>query len=179
MAIEIVPRPKEKRGRISLSGVLFYLSILLFFLGIFGFLTIKYYQKKTNKEIEETKRVLIEKESEEIKNLEKEILKNKEKIDIFNNLFNSYRKTSGLLRFIKEYCHKKVYLTELELSPFENQAEISGKAETFEALGGQMLLFWNSEFVEEAKLMDVLIDPEKGEIQFDIKLTLDEKIFSR
>ena len=103
---------------------------------------------------------------EEIKNvankkdmsMEAEVISAKKKIDDFSFLLVDHRRPSNFFEFLESATHPQVGFLELELKPFELQAEIKGFATSFRAVAQQIYIFKERALVQE-----------KGSIQ-EIKL---------
>lgn len=172
MAIELSPEQRRRRSSLS-SRIVFVSSLLLLFLAIASFIGLRFYQKKKAEELEGLKRMLETSDIQEMKNLEKEILKTKEKIESFSVLVENYQKISPVFEFLKETNHKQAYLTNINFYlEKEKKLEVSGKTKDFKTLSEQVFLYRADSRTTKAELTKADIDPETGLIVYTVTLYL-------
>jgi len=177
VAIEIIPKPREKKGiSFSIVNILYYLVIFSVFFALLAYIGIIYFSGSAEKRLEELKAELIKKETKQVKLFEEEIFNTKQKIDIFANLLDSYKKSSAFFDFLKQNCHKKVFFSETSLDLDAGQVRFIGKAEGFRTLGEQMLIFKQKESVKNVSLSQVSLEKEGG-VSFELSLSFNPEAF--
>lgn len=175
MAIEIVP--KEVIKPVPWQNILLYFFIFLLLVSIAGYFALDYYfVEKAQQELQELEIKISEAKTPQQIALEEEILDYREKIEDFSSLFLNHKKNSNFFNSFEKVTHPKIFFSELNLNTKLNQVKLSGRAESFRVLGEQLLIFRNTEFIENLSLSDVAIGKE-GEIQFTFNLVFNPNLF--
>ena len=178
MAIEIIPKEKTKKS--LFASTVFYIVLVLFLGLLISCVVLNIYGKKMKTELVDIKKSL-EKTQEE-KALEEEIFGSEnnigyqQKIKDFNTLFGVHKLPLNLLNLLEENTHPKIWFSKFNLDLEKSLLDMSGFADTFEALGQQALIFKNQDSIKNINLSRVSLSKE-GKINFDLQLTLDPKIF--
>lgn len=169
MAIEIIP--KKETERTLLKNILFYLAIALLVVEILGFSLLVFYQKKLEEEKGQLDTALEEKQTAEIKALERKVLKSKEKIDDFASLFNSHKKSSQFFKFLGDVTHPKVFFSGITFNVGEGKADLSGKTESFPTLGQQISILRQQKLISNINLSGISLG-EEGEVDFSLNFSI-------
>lgn len=175
MVIEIIP--KEKAKPLRWQDVLFYISLFLLLVSIISYFALDYFIKGADQRLKELEAKLTEIKSPQQIALEEEVLDYKEKIEDFALLFNAHQKSSNFFDFLEKNTHPKVFFSELNLNTRGNRVSLSGRAENFQTLGQQLLIFQNSEYIQNLNLSGVRIGKE-GEIKFNFDFSLTPRLFT-
>lgn len=175
MAIEIVP--KEEIKPIPWQNILLYFFIFLLLVSIAGYFALDYYfVKKAQQKLQELEMKVTEIRTPQQIALEEKILDYREKIEDFSSLLSSHKKNSNFFNFFEKITHPRIFFSELNLNTKLNQVKLSGRAESFRALGEQLLIFREAEFIKDLNLSNLGIG-EEGEIRFTFNLDLDPNLF--
>lgn len=168
--------PKEKLKGPSIVNSLFYLSlILLIILGAL-YLGMRIKVSSLKSQIEETKVNVTRIKTEADKETERQVLGYQKKIKDFSDLFSEHKIVSSFLKFLRESTHPKVSFSELSLNTKTANVLLGGETEDFKTLGEQMLYLKGAELIKGLDLSNLSLGKE-GEVQFNINLFLDPKIF--
>jgi len=176
MAIEIIPKSKPERKQISVLDIFYYFAISLPFLLLFAYFGIILFQNRAQTRLAEIDVLIAEKETREAKILEKEILEQKKKIDVFSDILWSYKKSSPLFELLKNICHKEVSFVNAEITPGINQATLLAQTSDFKTLREQILLFENEPLIKNTELVSGSV-AERGGVNFSVILTFDSEFF--
>lgn len=172
MAIEIIPKPKVEK--ISWATILLgFCIVLLIFLCISYFYLDKS-SKNLSQDIEEKGRALTKTPSEEA--LEEELLLYEAKINSFAKLLSGHQKPLNIFNFLEQICHPNIWLSDFNLSSGPGIVTISGQAESFVALGQQLVILKEIEVLKNINLSEIAIS-EEGKIDFALQLTFKPQIF--
>lgn len=178
MAIEIIPRPKNKRS--PLASFFLYSVLLLFLAFVASYFAFNIYQKKMTNELSQIQKGLEKSPTEQA--LEEEIFGSEtkigyqQKIKDFNALLNAHKLPVNFFNFLEENTHPKVWFSRFNLDLEKNLLDFSGYADNFEVLGQQTLIFKNQNFIKDINLPKVSLGKD-GKVRFDLQLTIDPKIF--
>ena len=172
MAIEIIPKKPESRLP-NLQDIIFYLSVIALIVLIPGYFGLVFWENKLAKETKEAEENIIKMETPQMKTLEKQVLGQQRKIINFSAALKTHTLNSNLFDLIENLIHPKVLFSELSLSG--SSALITGYAKSFEALGQQLRILREGNFVTSADLLKVGLGKE-GEIQFIIELNFDPRL---
>jgi len=176
VAIEIIPKPKTEAGiKTSLFKVLYYLTILLFLLIVAGYFGLIFLSKSSRERLQRIEEMIAQKETPETAALEEEILKAKEKTEIFAVLLNSHRRTSNLFNFLKENCHREVFFSKVDFDIEGSRITLWGIAKSFQALGEQILIFKEQNLIRKVELANISLQKEGG-VGFKLILIFDASI---
>jgi len=173
MAIEIIPKPAQKLP--LWQNILFYLSIALLIASITSYFALDYFFKKAEIISNTLEEALTEKTPAE-RVLEAEIFGYQKKINNFSQLINQHLYPSKFFDFFQGLSHPKVWFSEFNLNPQDNQSVVSGQAESFLVVGQQVLIFKQENLIQNVNLSNLLIG-ETGKIYFTINLSLNPDIF--
>jgi len=172
MAIEIAKKSKLK-GPLWLY-ILMIAGIVLA-LGVAG--TYFYFSKvgkDISQQIKEIDQAL--KKTPEEKELENTLLSKEKKIEDFQELLSKHKKVLNVFSFFQEKTHPRTWFSEFDFSGKEKTVSLSGTADSFTAIGQQILVFREEELLKNVKLSGLSMG-EEGEIEFSLQLTLDPQIF--
>jgi hypothetical protein len=174
--IDLIPKkPKEEP---VWQEVLFYLSfaVLVFSLLIFLFLT---RAMKVNKlEIEKIEQELTREKTQEEISLEKEVLSSEKKISTFSLLIDQQKRLSKVFDLFEKFVHPQVFFSKLSFTAKDNKVLLEGRADNFQALGQQSLLFKAEPLIRESNLEQASIGKDGG-IDFNFGIILDNQFFKQ
>lgn len=174
MAIEIVP--KEKIKRLTKESILFYLSLFLFIFSIALFLFFTYSQKEGLKTLQELEAALVQQKTREEVELSQKISEAKKKTEAISLLLSSHKKGTNFFNLLEKLTHPEVSFNKFILETEEGMVSLTGRTESFKALGQQTSALEEEELIEEVNLVYIKMGKEK-EIEFLISLLLDPEIW--
>lgn len=175
MAIEIIPKPKEGRPYIAKS-ILFYLVMGLLVIEISGYFVLDFYQDKSEKEIHQLGVALSEARTEEIKDLERKVLEDKERIDDFASLLDFHKRGSKFFSFLESLCHPRVFFSGINLDVKGDKVSLSGKAESFQVLGQQISILKEQRIINNVYLSGLSLG-KAGEVNFSLSFSINPQMF--
>jgi len=172
--VGIIPKPIKKTPRIYefAPHIVFGLVLVV----VLAYVVLFYFENKTSKTLWDLEEKIAQVGTMEEKNLETQILLDKQKIDDFSKLFAGRQRISNFFKFLEENCHPKIWFNKLELSPSDSQAVVSGETSNFETLGQQIAIFQSQEMVKNIEISDLNID-KNGRASFNFTISLDPEIF--
>ena len=178
MAIEIIPKPRGRRGfNVPIPDILHYFVISLLVTTILSYLIFYISGIRAEARLEELNTLILEKDTAETRALEEKVSTLKEKVAAFGKLIASYGKGSCFFDFLSNLCHPKVFFYRVGLDMPESAVRLSGQASGFKALREQVLIFKEEELIKEVSLSRASIEEEKGGVTFDLELLLDSGVF--
>lgn len=173
MAIEIAPRKKfEVPFWILIPNVLCVILILVLAGTYFYF---GFQLKKISQEIDKKEAEFIPLEKA-IKEKQAELIPLGQKINDFGGLISSHKNTLKIFDFLEKTCLPNVWFSNFVFLSQENQAIVSGQADSFATVENQSAVFKKEPVVKAVNLFDVLINDE-GEVEFIFTLTFDPSIY--
>lgn len=175
MAIEIIPKPKEVKPYIA-KNILFYLVMGLLVIEISGYFVLDFYQDKSEKEIHQLGVALSEARTEEIKDLERKVLEDKERIDDFASLLDSHKRGSKFFSFLESLCHPRVFFSGINLDVEGDKVSLSGKAESFQVLGQQISILKEQRIINNVYLSELSLG-KAGEVNFSLSFSINPQMF--
>ncbi len=176
MAIEIIPKQKLEKKKTSILDMLYYFAVSLPFFLFLIYLGVILFHNRAEARLAELDFLIAQQETPEAKALEKKVLKQKEKIDIFSNILLSYKKSSPCLELLKSVCHKQVVFTNAEIISEMSQIILSAETNDFKTLIEQILLFKQEPLIENVQLIKGSVQ-EEGGIAFGVILSIDVELF--
>jgi Tfp pilus assembly protein PilN len=172
--VEIIPKPEEE---VSLGErFFFYISIILLVSAVVSYFVLVHLQKKAEDGLTEVEQKISQELTPEKRGLEKRIFSYQVKIQNFSKLLGQHRLSTKVFEKLEDLVHQKVWFTSLNLDSKESLVKISGKAESFQALSQQLLIFRAENLIKKANLTNISLG-EEGEIEFSFLLSLDPEIF--
>ena len=177
MAIDIIPKTAAEA---NLGEKIFlYLSIVLLLASIIGYLVTDYYfLKKASAESQQLDEALSQAKTDESNNLEAELSRLKEGIDIFSLLIEKHKRNSNFFYLIEGVTHPQVFFSEISLDSNANNVRLSGETENFRILGEQLIIFKNTEFIGNLKLGEISTT-EEGKISFQFNISINPRLFTQ
>lgn len=174
MAIELIPKQEIRKS--VLKNALFYAALLLLLIVVFAYLALFYWAKKTSQTIEDLNYQLIEMRTEEIKEMEKTVLTYQKKINLWGQLIDSHKYPLNFFTYLESLTHPRVYFRDFSLDVEQLKVEVSGNAESFTALGQQVLIFQGADLFKNVDLSAIGIGEEAG-ADFSIDFSVSNEIF--
>ncbi len=153
-------------------NILFYFALALLIFSIVSYFILDSSLRNAQKNLVDLKETLASEETPEKIALEKEVLNYEKKVKDFSRLIVQRSVSSKTFAFIEKICHPKVWFPHFSLESRSGQATFSGKAQSFESLGQQLLILKDESLVKSLGLKKVSIGKE-GEINFELSLFLD------
>jgi len=174
--VKIIPRPKPKVP--VWLNLLLWLSVIILVGVIFSLFYLQN-QISSLKEKEKSLEVQIAQfGTKEQKDLEAEIESISSKIKDFADLLRGHKITSEFFELLKSSCHPKVQFTSLDLDAENNRINLTGRAEDFQVLGEQVLIFGESKDIEDIKVSNISLSKE-GKVEFKLSFALSPEFFAQ
>lgn len=178
MAIEIIPKPKEK-SPLSLKIAFLFSLFLLIGILVLSF-SINYFKNKIGKEINQVEKEISEIKGEKEIKLEEKLEKYSKKIRLFSHLINSHIFLSNIFKLLEENTHRYVFFNEFNFVARENKLVLKGETKNFQYLFHQIKRF--EELKKEKLINHISLNKtslEKGEqgekVIFVLSLILNKK----
>lgn len=168
MAIEIGSKSKAKK--VSFWNLVLYLCLFVFAVFALSYFLLLFYEKKMGKDISVFKASLLRAPEESV--LEKEILLAKKQIGDFKFLLSLHIFPAKVFDFFEQNTHPRVWFSEFRVNLQQGIITLEGQADNFEALGQQLLIFEQHEFVDQATVSKVLVGRE-GDVTFNLQIIFD------
>lgn len=171
MAIEVIPKPKNK---VIFAGttVLYIITavLIIFILSYFALIFLKNRADKNLAEIE--KRLT---RTEEESKLENQVSSAKRNLDNWSLLASEHRFPLAVFKLLQKNTHPKVSFSGFQFNLRENTLALEGQTENYETLGQQVLIFQNHNLIQKVNVSKISINPERR-INFELKLFVDPQI---
>jgi hypothetical protein len=174
MAIEIIPKPPVKAP--SWQNILFYFSIALLITSVFSYFGLDYLLKKNKIVYQELEEALAREKTAEETALENRVFGYQKRINDFSKLINKHLYASKVFPLLESVCHPKVWFSDFDFSLKDYMVVVSGEAESFSALGQQLMIFEKEPLIKETNLSQLSLGAEGG-ITFTINLSLSPGAF--
>jgi len=113
----------------------------------------------------------------EQKEQEAEVILYKKKIGDFGSLIQNHEFASNVFKFLEEQTQPNVWFDQFSLDAKNNQIQLNGEAEDMSAFSRQTATFEKNEYVRNLGTFNSSLG-ESGQIEFNVSLLLDPKIFS-
>jgi|AntAceMinimDraft_18_1070375.scaffolds.fasta_scaffold00463_10 Tfp pilus assembly protein PilN len=168
--VQVIPKAAIKKES-TIKKMLPWFSFLLVIIVIGLYLIFNYKVISINTVTEQTEQELAVFRTNEYLELRDEILIFKMKVDDVSNLLQDRKKLSNFFDFLKAFVHPDIYFTSLSLDINGSEAKLEGISDNFVSIGQQILAFNQDPFVQEAKLVNVLLG-EEDQIEFSIQILL-------
>lgn len=169
MAIELAPKIEERKFLVL--NILFYFTLALILVTIFNYFMFLHFERKNSKNIENLDSQIISMKTQERKEAEQKLLNYQKKIDTFSQLLKNHKYLLTFFDYIEDISHPRVYFREFSLEMKESKVMLSGVADSFQALGQQILMFKKADFIENVNLSGIVIG-EEGGAEFSIDFSL-------
>jgi len=174
--VKIIPRPKEKFP-LLLTFLLWFSLICLMALGVgFFFLQDKISSLKSEKENLEKEKVDVDGNIQEL--LNGEIFSSTKKIKDFSILFEEHKMTSKIFGFIESFCHPRVQFISLTLDSKVPQLNLTGKTDSFEILGEQLIILEENKDIKGLNLSNISLERD-GRVKFNLTFSFSPSIIKR
>lgn len=173
MAIEVVSKVKIKTPR--WASILFIAGFVALIFLLASYVYFGQASQTLSAGIQEKEDVLRLTLAE--KTLEEKMRIQERKISQFNNLLADHRKTLNLFEFLEQRSHPLVWISEFGFNASKNTVNISGEAQSFVALGQQILVLKGDSLIRGVQVADISL-AATGKITFDLQLVFDPEIFT-
>jgi len=160
------------------TNVIFYIVCVLLLAAIacYGIFAFKEYSQK--KDIEQLDIKLAEYGTAEQKMSEKTFLSYKKKIDDFATVVNNHRISSIVFSFIESKTLSSVWFSNMSVSKANNSINLSGEAESMQALSNQVNVFEQSDdYVKNIVLLSSQMSGA-GTTRFTLSVALNPGMFA-
>lgn len=161
--LKIIPEIKTETPRFV--KIIFWSSLILSIILIGSFLLLNNQISNLNMEKKENENQLDFSEEEVKLNQEMKLIS--EKINDFNALVKDHTISSNFLNFLQTYSHPKVQITSLQLDAENYKAKLSAETENFETLGEQILIFKQTNLINNLEISDIKLN-EEGKVNFSL-----------
>ncbi|MDP3093938.1 MAG: hypothetical protein Q8N16_04290 [bacterium] len=168
--------PKKQIEAPPWQTALFVFSAVFLILSLLVFALLARSAKKTSLEIESINQELAKDRTQAEIDAEKEVLISQKKIVAFGILLNQRKQLSRVFDLIEKLVHPEVVFSKMGFTVEDNTVWLSGKADNFQALGQQSLLFKTQPLIKESNLMQVGIGKHGG-VEFGFKIIFDPQFF--
>ncbi len=174
MAIEFIPKPATRK--IEIVDYFFYASVIFLLAAVSVTVIISYANKMANKTIDDLENQLAQEKTSVRQDMEKQVLANQERINDYSQLINAHQFSLKFFKEIENITHPKVWFTDTSLNMKDFKVSLSGRTETLEILGQQIIALEKDQYVKNVNLNKVALNKD-GYVEFAIGLVLDPKIF--
>ncbi len=178
MAIEIIPKPEERRPAF-LMNIFFFLGITLLVLSIAGYGYLQYSIRNTSQHLKNLGQEILDKRTPEVENLEREILSWRPKIEDYNLIFTSHKAPTNLFEFLEKVTHPNIWWVDfdLDLTSSSNNLKLKGVSKDFTSLQQQLIVFGQETSIKQITLNQLSL-AKGGGAEFDLVLSVDPNVFS-
>ncbi|MFH1180796.1 MAG: hypothetical protein V1705_00110 [bacterium] len=157
--VEIIPKPILKTP--LWQKILLYFSIGALLASAFSFFFLDRSVKNSSVFLDSLEKVLAKGKTQEEINMEKAVSGAAEKTKEFSKVSGEHLYVSNFFGFLEKITHRKVWLTQFDLDVAQAKASVFGEAESFSALGQQLLILDKAPEVEGFSLESVSISKDK------------------
>ncbi|KKQ77234.1 MAG: hypothetical protein US98_C0009G0008 [Parcubacteria group bacterium GW2011_GWC1_38_6] len=175
MAIEIIPKKKERKS-ITLIGAIFYFSVILLLSIFLISLLLLGFQLTLNRNISNVKAKIDSVATPEDLMTERKVTLTQKKINDFAFLIDNHRSNEKFFASFEKLVHPKIFFSEINLRLEQGRATLSGKTDNFEILGQQFLILEKEGYIKSVVLSKSEIDKE-GKISFVVEVSFDSNNF--
>ncbi|MFA6376197.1 MAG: hypothetical protein WCX69_02225 [Candidatus Paceibacterota bacterium] len=163
--------PKKQTGSL-LENSVFYLSLLLLALMVGAFFYSRYLVDQSNAELAELSLQASKTKTEEQKKLEDRVLMTQQKLSDFSKKLENRQSSAVFFGNLETLILPEIYFSLLDLDLQKSTADITGRADTLQALGQQISMFRSaSNLLERVDLTKVTI-VEGGGVDFQARIGL-------
>jgi len=165
-----------KLKKILLVDIIFYFSLSLLTATVFCYLLFIAKIHFQNIKIGELDDKIAEIGTEYQKQYEDEIFDKQKKIKDFSSLMQDHKISSSSFAFLEQITLPNVWFSRFSMSEKSGEISLAGETNTMDSLSQQVSLFEKNEYVKKIVVLDSNMG-ESGRISFNLKLSLDPKIF--
>lgn len=169
----IIPRAQAKTP----TWVKSFLIISLIFLGgsILSLFALNWAQGSARRSIAQTQQEIVNLSTPQNKSLEKTVKVAQKQISGFAGVLKDHIKPSAFFNLLKANTHPGVVLTEFSLKADKAQVKLKGRAQSFQAVGEQILVLQKQSKIRSVSLSDLSLD-KNYKIHFTLDLALDPQL---
>jgi len=113
---------------------------------------------------------------ERTKQLKQTLLDKVKATNSFVTLLQSRKKPIKIFGFLKEICHKKAQMQQMSFTSNDNVLTLNIRAESFRALGEQILIFKNDQNIASFDVYSISLKSE-DEVEFTARLIFKDSFF--
>jgi len=172
--VGIIPKPIKKPPKWHNTAA--YAAFGLVAAVVLGYAGLIYFENKALNTMRDVEEKIIKVGAKEERNMEIQVLLNRDKIGRFSTLFRNHKKSSNFFAFLEENCHPKTWINKLDLNINKAKAALVCQTPNFQILGEQLLIFQEQEAVKSIGISNLSIDKE-GETRFTLSLFFEPSIF--
>ncbi len=173
MAIEIIPKKDQEKPsflrRFTLSLGIFLLISSIAATAAFAFFEIKFDQEK-----EDIDRMIQDRKTDEIRDLEKRIRVHSRKVNNFSEIIKERALVAPFFRLVEDSLHPLVILTNLQVDVEEKRISASGIAATIVSFDQQVKILENNPLIKSFSIPN-FSRREDGNITFPIVINISEE----
>ena len=173
MAIEVVSKVKIKAPR--WASILFIVGFVALIFLLASYVYFGQASQTLSAGIQEKEDLLRLTLAEQT--LEEKMRIQERKINQFDNLLADHRKTINLFEFLEQRSHPLIWISEFGFNTSRNMINISGEAQSFVALGQQILVLKGDSLIKTVQVADISL-AATGKITFALQLVFDPEIFT-
>ncbi|MBI2574005.1 MAG: hypothetical protein HYV78_01260 [Candidatus Wildermuthbacteria bacterium] len=168
--------PKQGTARFSGTTLLFLFGLLVFAGTSSFFFFMRAKEIKASMELIRVREALSRGKTQEEIQLEKTILRVKQKLEDFQSVSSETAGSANFFLFLEEITHPHVTFTQLNLQAKNFQAALSGSARDFESLDQQMELLKGKTELVSSRLSNIGLGPD-GQVAFRLDLAFQKSFF--
>ena len=170
----VIPQSGIKKAK--QRNLLFYFSLILLIISILSYFALDVFIKNSSETLRDLEREIAEKETSEVKAMEKKVFTYQEKIEDFLFLLNSQKSALRVFAFFESSCYPKVWFSNFNFNIEQKTVNFSGQAESFTALDKQHFILKQKRDIKSFDLSNISIG-EKGGANFGLNIIFNENIF--
>ncbi|KPJ56301.1 hypothetical protein AMJ49_05240 [Parcubacteria bacterium DG_74_2] len=160
------------------QDLLFYFSLILLVISILSYFALdSFFIKNSSDTLEDLEKQIAEKETSEVRSLEKKVLIYQEKIEDFLFLLNSQKSVLGLFTFLESNCYPKVWFSDFSFNMETGTVNLSGQAESFTALDKQLFILKQKTEIKELNLSSISLG-EQGRAEFGLNIIFNQEVLN-
>ena len=171
--VEIIPKPISKFSFGVNALMIVGFSLLLFV--ILSVFILNDLQKKAVKNLSDLQSAVEVKNNSELKNLERYVLEQRDKINDLTFVLDNHQKSTGFFVWMEKVVHPKVVMESTSLNLREKKVEFTGVAESFRSLGEQLYILKAERNVQSLGLSGMGLSKE-GDVSFQLSFGVDGSV---
>lgn len=157
--------------------VIFYFVIALLIATVLSYFIFLVKNSFQNEDIKKETAALQTVGTNQQKDYEKSVIGYRKKINDFTNLFKNHEFASNVFAFMQTQTMPNIWFKQFSLDEKNGAVQLSGEADSMDALSRQTAIFEKNKYVQNLGNLSSSVG-DSGKIQFNMNLTLDQKIFT-
>ncbi len=172
--VNLIPKPAKK---ISKAQRIFLYSLVFILISLtLVYVVLVSMEQRAQSKIKKLEDQITAQKTTKMIELEREIKNYKREIDEYSSYLAEHLINTKFFNLLEETVHPQVTFNQLALHSDSSYAQMSGRANSFLALGQQLIIFNNNEEIQSFNLTGLSID-EKGYVIFSLSLLLNSSLF--